>query len=377
MGADTVIEVEGLHKSFGEEAVLRGIDFSIRRGEVTSLLGKSGAGKSVLMKCISGLVRPDSGRIVVNGAVLDGRRIPPRLSYMFQNNALLDGLSAFDNVALPLRERTRLREREIRLRVKRLFQRLDLDEVDEKFPSQLSGGMLKRVALARSLALDPEIILFDEPTTGLDPLRKVSVLHMIERYQRHFGFTAVLVSHDLPDALFISDRIAILETGRIAYDGPPIGLTGASEDLRSTFLPSLEGLRTEVAGVLPVSEEKLAQSQFRFDFEPLKERMPGETSALPDLRAAAFIRRLRRATGAGVRLYQSGEWSVYVHFTAEDNPPPPLPELIERLSPPAAANATRYTLTAEALAPREGASRVAAQTLNFDLTFSEVIPCAN
>ena len=371
-----VIEVEDLHKSFGDEAVLRGIDFSIRRGEVTSLLGKSGAGKSVLMKCISGLVRPDRGRIVVNGTVIQGRRtIPPRLSYMFQNNALLDGLSAFDNVALPLRERTRLREREIRLRVKRLFQRLDLDDVDEKFPSQLSGGMLKRVALARALALDPEIILFDEPTTGLDPLRKVSVLHMIERYQRHFGFTAVLVSHDLPDALFISDRIAILESGRIAYDGPPLGLGTVTDDLRTTFLPSIEGLRSEVAGIVPAPPGKLSQSQFRFSFDSVSKRSEGEASALPDLRAATFIRRLRRATGEGVRLYQAGVWSVYVHFTSAENPPPSIAELLDRLrgEQKTGPGGIAYSLAAEGLKPgADGSPPVATETQTFDLTFSEV-----
>ncbi|MCC5840087.1 MAG: ATP-binding cassette domain-containing protein [Opitutales bacterium] len=378
MSTDTVIEVEGLHKSFGEEAVLRGIDFSIRRGEVTSLLGKSGAGKSVLMKCISGLVRADSGRITVNGVTLAGRRrIPPGLSYMFQNNALLDGISAFDNVALPLRERTRLREREIRLRVKRLFQRLDLDEAEDKFPSQLSGGMLKRVALARALALDPEIILFDEPTTGLDPLRKVSVLHMIERYQRQFGFTAVLVSHDLPDALFISDRIAILEAGKIAFDGPPMALTGAAEDLRTTFLPSIEGLRSEVAGIHPVSPDRIGHCHFRISFESLGERAPDEASALPDLRAAAFIRRLRRSAGPGVRLYQAGVWSVYVHFTDAENPPPPARELAARLDkgvPASAADSARpaYRLSLEALEAVNGSTVRATETFAFHLSFSEV-----
>lgn len=313
MESDCVIAIEGVWKTFGAEQVLRGVDLCVPRGRVTTVLGKSGAGKSVLMKCVAGLLRPDAGTITVNGEVFGpGRsRIPPKLSYMFQNNALLDGMTAFENVSLPLVERTRLRRRHVRRRVGELFERLDLAGVDGKYPSQLSGGMQKRVALARALAMDPEIILFDEPTTGLDPLRKVSVFNMIERYQRQFGFTAVLVSHDLPDSLFVSDKVAVLDGGRIGFEGPPVDLQSATPEIRATFLQSVEDLRNEVVG-LPreTGEGGGAVSRMELHFDSVGVRRAGESGASPNLRAAMVIRAFRRALPCGWQLAPAGSWAV-------------------------------------------------------------------
>ncbi len=312
MNAESVIVIEGVKKAFGAEEVLRGVTLSIPRGRITTVLGKSGAGKSVLMKCVAGLIRPDAGIIRVNGEAFgkDHFAIPSRLSYMFQNNALLDGLTAFENVALPLQEKTRMRGRAIRQKVRELFERLDLRAVDGKYPSQLSGGMQKRVALARALATDPEIIIFDEPTTGLDPLRKVSVLNMIERYHRHFGFTAVLVSHDLPDSLFISDKVAVLDRGRIVYEGDPLGLQMAAPDIRDTFLQTVESLRNEVVGLGEPSSLPEGRRTVALDFPAVGERRPDESGASPNLRAAQLIRIFRRALPAGWELTGAGPWSV-------------------------------------------------------------------
>ena len=325
MDGDCVITIEGVCKAFGDERVLRDVNLCVQRGRVTTVLGKSGAGKSVLMKCVAGLVRPDAGKITVNGEVFGpGRsRIPPKLSYMFQNNALLDGMTAFENVALPLLERTRLRRKVVRRRVGELFGRLDLEGVDDKYPAQLSGGMLKRVALARALAMDPEIILFDEPTTGLDPLRKVSVFNMIDRYQRQFGFTAVLVSHDLPDSLFISDKVAVLDGGRIGFEGAPVDLEAAAPEIRATFLQSLEDLRNEVVGLPRAGEDGDGTSpRFELHFESAGDRRAGESGASPNLRAAQVIRAFRRAVPSGWRLVLAGPWAVAAVGAEGDTPEP-------------------------------------------------------
>ncbi len=250
---DCIIEVKGLNKRFGDNEVLRDVDLTIRPGAITAIIGKSGAGKSVLLKCIAGLMSPDSGSIEVHC----GRRREcgrPRLSYMFQNNALFDSMTAFDNVALPLRERTRARPKEVRKRVLELFQRLDLGDVSDVYPADLSGGMQKRVALARSLVLDPEVVLFDEPTTGLDPERKNTVFTMIERYHREFGYTAVMVSHDVPDVLYFSNYVASLHDRRIAFSGTPLEFEQSATEFSEGFLHGRDDLRDELSGLANAKE---------------------------------------------------------------------------------------------------------------------------
>jgi phospholipid/cholesterol/gamma-HCH transport system ATP-binding protein len=224
---EPIIRIENLSKSFQGQPVLTGVNLSVPAGGITVVIGKSGGGKSVLLKHIIGLMQPDSGEIYIAGQALSGLRGPARhalrrkCSYMFQGMALFDSLTVFDNVALPLREKTKLTKTAIADRVMEKIERLDLGEVAGKYPSQISGGMQKRVALARALITEPEIVLFDEPTTGLDPLRKTAVLELITQSKAQFGFTAILVSHDIPRVFGVATRVAMLSDGAIVFEGTP------------------------------------------------------------------------------------------------------------------------------------------------------------
>lgn len=235
-----LIRFENVHKRYGENRVLRGVDLSIYKGEITTIIGKSGEGKSVLLKHIIGLVRPDLGRIFFDGRTLAERKkreretLRQKFSYMFQDSALFDSMTVYDNIALPLREGARLKARDIQDRVTRKLEQLDLQGIEEKYPGQLSGGMKKRVALARALVTDPEIVLFDEPTTGLDPIRKQSVHSMISDYQKRFEFTGIMVSHEIPDVFSISQRVAMLNEGKIVFQG-------AVQDLMADTNPVVQG----------------------------------------------------------------------------------------------------------------------------------------
>lgn len=219
------IEFENVHKAFGDNVVLDGIDLAIYGGQITTIIGKSGIGKSVLLKHIIGLLRPDRGRILMDGVALDqmsGRErnaMKAMCSYMFQGTALFDSMTVYDNIALPLAERRLDKPAAIRRKVREKLEQLDIAAIEDAYPSQLSGGMKKRVAMARALITEPQIVLFDEPTTGLDPIRKKAAHQMIVDYQTRFGFTAVMVSHDIPDVFFISQRIAMLDEGRIVFQG--------------------------------------------------------------------------------------------------------------------------------------------------------------
>ncbi|HXX80553.1 MAG TPA: ATP-binding cassette domain-containing protein, partial [Thermodesulfovibrionales bacterium] len=173
-----------------------------------------------------------------------------RISYMFQNNALFDSMTVFDNIALPLRQTTYLSKNEIEEKVRARIEQMELSEAVFKFPSELSGGMQKRVALARALVTDPAIVLFDEPTTGQDPIRKNIILSMIAHYRKMFGFTAVLISHDIPDVFFISDRILLLWEGQIAFQGTYEESTRLNHPMIDEFLKSLEGVQDELTGLL-------------------------------------------------------------------------------------------------------------------------------
>jgi phospholipid/cholesterol/gamma-HCH transport system ATP-binding protein len=218
----TVLE---LYKQFGEHAVLSGVDLIVPRGSILSLLGRSGAGKSVLLKCLAGLLKPDAGEIRFDE---DATQVL-RCSYLFQANALFDSLTAFENVALPLEQTTRLRPAEIKDAVVSALKNLNLEKFADYFPAQLSGGMQKRLALARALVTRPALVLFDEPTAGLDPIARNAVFSMIRRYRDEFDFTAVVVTHDVPQALAASDQVALLEKGRIHLQGSPAEF-GSSED---------------------------------------------------------------------------------------------------------------------------------------------------
>lgn len=235
MSEATTLRLRGIKKAFGEQVVLGGIDLDIPLGSHTTVIGKSGTGKSVLLKCISGLLPPDAGSISSG----DSKGAPP-CSYMFQQNALFDSMTVEENVALPLREKGKARKAEIEERVSDLLGQLDLTAARKKYPAEISGGMKKRVALARALITNPEIILFDEPTTGLDPQRKYSVFDMIRSYRKRFGFTVIMVSHDVPEVFEISDKIAWLDAGQIKYWGSPEDLlANPPEDLKPFLNPQL------------------------------------------------------------------------------------------------------------------------------------------
>lgn len=220
-----LVEFQDVHKAFDDHEVLKGIDLQIFKGQVTTIIGKSGIGKSVLLKHVIGLLSPDSGQILFDGRPMhqfskaERREIKKKCGYMFQSTALFDSMTVYENIALPLKERGRLKKAQIRRRVQEKMEQLDIREIGAMYPSQLSGGMKKRVAMARALITEPEIVLFDEPTTGLDPIRKNAAHQMIHEYQQRFGFTGIMVSHEIPDVFYISQRIAMLDEGRIVFQG--------------------------------------------------------------------------------------------------------------------------------------------------------------
>lgn len=221
---DSLLEIRGLKKNFGSVKVLDGIDLSVAQGMVTTIVGKSGTGKSVLLKCLAGIVEADAGEVLHQGRPFQQNQSQTekdrlRFSFMFQNNALFDSMTALDNVALPLVETGKMKFKEIREKVEGLLSQLDLGDSMDRYPGELSGGMQKRVAFARALVTDPELVLFDEPTTGLDPERKFGVFDLIAEYRAKYGFTALLVSHDIPEVFQISDRVAWLDNGSVRFYG--------------------------------------------------------------------------------------------------------------------------------------------------------------
>lgn len=239
---DAFLKIRGLKKHFGEKRVLDGVDLDVAAASVTTIIGKSGIGKSVLLKCIANLLHPDAGTIELDGQAISRSRRRANseagvtFSYMFQNNALFDSLTAFENVALPLREASKLGKAEIKERVDAMLTQLELGDSAGSFPGELSGGMKKRVALGRALITKPQVVLFDEPTTGLDPERKFSVFEMIADYRKRFGFTALLVSHDIPEVFEISDQVAWLDEGIIKFFGSPDELNEDAQTALSGFL---------------------------------------------------------------------------------------------------------------------------------------------
>jgi phospholipid/cholesterol/gamma-HCH transport system ATP-binding protein len=252
---DLFLDVRGVHKRFGENIVLAGVDLAVPRGSVITVLGKSGTGKSVFLKCLAGIVRPDGGKISFDGHALNAvnaaarAEFRRRCSYLFQSNALLDSLTVLENVALPLEQTTQLPNREIRERSIEALRQLELEKHRDRYPSQLSGGMQKRLALARAIVTRPELVLFDEPTAGLDPIRRNGVFEMIVKYQRQFGFTAVLVTHDLPEALAASDQVALLDGGRMHFQGTPEAFNLSPDATVRAFRDSAGALRDTIAAI--------------------------------------------------------------------------------------------------------------------------------
>jgi phospholipid/cholesterol/gamma-HCH transport system ATP-binding protein len=250
-----LIQLSDVYKAFGDNKVLNGTNLSVFEGKVTTIIGKSGGGKSVLLKHIIGLMEPDSGKILFRGRSLsemqkaEKKAFKRKFSYVFQGTALFDSITVFENIALPLKEKTSFKKAQIADIVRKKMEELDLQEIDDKYPSQLSGGMKKRVALARALVTDPEIVLFDEPTTGLDPIRKNAVHKMISDYQKQFGFTGVVVSHEIPDIFYISQRVAMLEEGKIVFEGSPEMIQQTWDPVVLNFIHGLERGHETISGI--------------------------------------------------------------------------------------------------------------------------------
>ncbi len=237
-----ILEVVGLYKAFGGQTVLNGVDLRIATGEVTVIIGGSGSGKSVLIKHLVALLRPDQGKVLFHGRNLFDMRpdelIKTRKSFgmLFQNSALFDSMDVYENVAFPLREHRRMKRQEERELVMGRLEELKLFDAEHKFPAELSGGMRKRVALARATILDPEILIYDEPTTGLDPMMISQVDDMIAETQARHKVTSVVISHDMASTFRIAQHIAMLSEGRIVEYGTPAEFKASSNPIVRQFI---------------------------------------------------------------------------------------------------------------------------------------------
>lgn len=220
-----MIRVVDLHKTFGRQEVLKGVNLELETGKITTIIGGSGSGKTVLLKHLNALLLPARGRVLVDGKDITKLRetelneMRRKFGVLFQGAALLDSMTIFDNVAFPVREHLKLTEPEIEKKVNESLAQVGLDGMGYKFPAEVSGGMKKRAGLARALVTEPEIMLFDEPTTGLDPLLGKSIHQLIRKMHATFKFTGVIVSHDIPEVFRISDQIAMLANGAIIEAG--------------------------------------------------------------------------------------------------------------------------------------------------------------
>ncbi len=263
--ADPLLRIEGLRKSFAGREVLKGVNVAVNRGSLFSVIGPSGAGKSVFLKCLAGIERPDGGEIWFDGRQLGignavtRRNFRRRCSFLFQSNALFDSLTALENVALPLEQTTDVPKDEIHERSVEALRQLELDEHADHYPGQISGGMQKRLALARAIVTRPELVFFDEPTAGLDPLRRNAVFEMIAKYQGQFGFTALVVTHDLVEALIASDRVALLNGGEMCFEGTSAEFSASAHPVVCDFRDSADALGSTLAS-LRKSEDTAARN---------------------------------------------------------------------------------------------------------------------
>lgn len=248
MTSDGSVRLVNVHKAFrkGRDVVLRGVSIDFPEGALTYILGSSGAGKSVTLKHILGLLKPDSGEVWVGGknmVDLEGPELQEHrklFGMLFQNSALFDDMTVFENVAFPLREHTKLSEAEIAEKVTKALTTLGMPGSHDKFPNEISGGMKKRVALARAIIREPKILLYDEPTTGLDPITRTTVDDLIDTLKKELGLTSIVISHDIPSAILLADRIAFLHKGEIVYWGDPAGFVRSEHPAIKGFLQAEE-----------------------------------------------------------------------------------------------------------------------------------------
>ena len=255
MANPPIIEFKNVTKRFGKRTILDHVNLQIHEGHVTTIIGKSGEGKSVLLKHIIGLLKPEQGSVLYRGKPIEKMKRKEwnaylgQISYMFQNNALFDSKTVYENVAMPLIKFSELSKRQVREKVMARIEQTELTDVAHQYPSELSGGMQKRTALARALVTDPKIVLFDELTTGQDPIRRNTILGMIAEYKKKFGFTAVLISHDIPDVFFISNRILALYDKKIVFQVTPEGFEDFDHPFYDEIVTSIENLQDELTGL--------------------------------------------------------------------------------------------------------------------------------
>ena len=248
-----MIEVRSLVKKIGPQEILRGVDLDVARGDTLAIIGRSGGGKSVLLKHLIGLMRPDAGEIWIEGQNIIGMSewrlasIRQKVGILFQGSALFDSMTVAENIAFPLREAGERDPKVLRAKVSEMLEVMELQGQEEKMPVNLSGGMKKRVGLARSIIRQPSCILYDEPTSGLDPVVSDSINKLIRRLQKRLGVTSIVVTHDMKNAFHVADHIAYLHDGRIYFHGTPEELRQSSDHLLQDFLVgrSDEKLRVE------------------------------------------------------------------------------------------------------------------------------------
>jgi phospholipid/cholesterol/gamma-HCH transport system ATP-binding protein len=241
-----LIVLNGVHKSFGRQEILRGVDLEVQRGETLVIIGGSGTGKSVTIKLIIGLYHPDQGSVTFDGKTwasrksMEADRERQRFGYVFQGGALFDSLNISENIAFPIREHKKNSEREVAEVVHRCLASVGLEGIEEKFPSQLSGGMQKRVSLARALSMNPEILLYDEPTTGLDPINSQKINELIVKTKKSHDVTSIVVTHDMQSAFFVADKIVMLSEGRLIFQGTPSQLLASHlKEVQAFIEPAL------------------------------------------------------------------------------------------------------------------------------------------
>jgi phospholipid/cholesterol/gamma-HCH transport system ATP-binding protein len=251
-----MIELRGLWKSFGPKEVLRGVDLTIMDGQATTIIGRSGSGKSVILKHIIGLVRPDRGEVLVDGKDLarlnyeELSEVRRRFGMLFQMAALFDSMTVGENIGLGLKEHTSMKPGEISTRVEERLKMVGLPGIQELKPSSLSGGMRKRVGLARAIAMDPHYVLYDEPTTGLDPVTADAINVLIRDLQEQLGITSIVVTHDMKSAEYVSDRVCMLHDGMIVFDGTFDEIKASPDPIVQQFITgSSHGPLTDNAAV--------------------------------------------------------------------------------------------------------------------------------
>lgn len=238
--SETILELKNIHKSFGANSIHRGINLTLKKGESLGLLGGSGTGKSVLLRSIIGLERIDQGEILFHGERFDHLKenlLTPyrmKISYSFQSGALFDSINVFENIAYPLFEHTRFSYQQIKDKVAEMLKLIDLPGREHIMPSDLSGGMQKRVGMARAMILNPEVVLYDEPTAGLDPSNTLNVIALMQRFKDQ-GLASIFVTHDIPSALSLCDRIVVLHEGKIIFDDTPANFEKSDHPVVNKF----------------------------------------------------------------------------------------------------------------------------------------------